>query len=69
MVCNTLIKSIQGEQKCKCSLIESWPGDDDANVFEQLLMINRRCRQAGTKKRNMIKEENFQANEVKRRQY
>ena len=45
-----------------------WPGDD-ANVFEQLLMINRRCRQAGTKKRNMIKEENFQANEVKRRRY
>ena len=41
-----------------------WPGDD-ANVFEQLLMINRRCRQAGTKKRNMIKEENFQANEVR----
>ena len=60
---------MQREQKCKCSLIESWPGDDDANVFEQLLMINRRCRQAGTKKRNMIKEENFQANEVKRRQH
>ena len=35
------------------------------SAYPPRLLQNRRCRQAGTKKRNMIKEENFQANEVR----